>query len=706
MGVHRVTPICRAYAHRVLDRPLEELLAEASRPASEAPARHLLAEGLHPADDALPRRLPLLHVRPAAARAASAPTSRADEVLAIARAGAAAGCHEALFTLGDKPELRYRAAREELAALGCETTIEYLARMCAARARRDRAAPARERRRADARRARARCATVDGLAGDDARDASDRLSERGGPHFGSPDKLPGAAARDARGRRRAARSRSRPGSWSASARPARSGSTRSWRSPRLPRAPRPRAGGDRPELPREAGHGDGRARPSRRSTSSSGRRAAARLVLPPERAPPGAAEPLLRRLPAPARRRDRRLGRRLAGDDRPREPRGAVAGARAAARGDRGGAASRSRRACPSTRSTSRPRALAASRASLPRGADARRDAGRPRARGRAGPPAPRRRSPFRCAGATRVGRSRRARRAVGERARRGRVATLCSPARGDELARASSPPPTSSAARRTATTSPTSSRGTSTTRTSALQVRLLRVLEGQARREPARRAVPPPARRDRRAARARRGSAARPRSASRAASTPASTATTTLESCAAVKDAAARHPRARLHRARGLAGRGDARRCRSPTTSRGCATPASRRCPGTAAEILDDEVRARPLPRQGHDRAVARGAPTPRTGRAALEHHDHVRPRRAAACTWARHLLARPRPAAGDGRLHRVRAAARSCTWRRRSTCKGRARRGPTFREALLMHAVARLALHPLDRRTSRPRG
>src|SRR3954463_13398293 len=52
----------------------------------------------------------------------------ADEVLDIARAGAAAGCTEALFTLGDKPELRYRVAREELAALGCETTIEYLAR--------------------------------------------------------------------------------------------------------------------------------------------------------------------------------------------------------------------------------------------------------------------------------------------------------------------------------------------------------------------------------------------------------------------------------------------------------------------------------------------------------------------------------------------------------------------------------------------------
>src|SRR3954462_15952339 len=51
-----------------------------------------------------------------------------DEVLEVARAGAAAGCKEALCTLGDKPELRYRVAREELAALGCATTLEYLAR--------------------------------------------------------------------------------------------------------------------------------------------------------------------------------------------------------------------------------------------------------------------------------------------------------------------------------------------------------------------------------------------------------------------------------------------------------------------------------------------------------------------------------------------------------------------------------------------------
>jgi FO synthase len=47
----------------------------------------------------------------------------ADEVLAIAQAGKEASCREALFTLGDKPELRYRLAVEELAALGHATTL-------------------------------------------------------------------------------------------------------------------------------------------------------------------------------------------------------------------------------------------------------------------------------------------------------------------------------------------------------------------------------------------------------------------------------------------------------------------------------------------------------------------------------------------------------------------------------------------------------
>lgn len=52
-----------------------------------------------------------------------------EEVLGLARAAAQVGCREALFTLGERPERRYRVAREELAALGCESTVEYLARV-------------------------------------------------------------------------------------------------------------------------------------------------------------------------------------------------------------------------------------------------------------------------------------------------------------------------------------------------------------------------------------------------------------------------------------------------------------------------------------------------------------------------------------------------------------------------------------------------
>src|ERR1700681_1244836 len=54
-----------------------------------------------------------------------------DKVLAIARAGVAAGCTAALVTLVDKPELRSQAARDALKALGHETTISYLTAMCA-----------------------------------------------------------------------------------------------------------------------------------------------------------------------------------------------------------------------------------------------------------------------------------------------------------------------------------------------------------------------------------------------------------------------------------------------------------------------------------------------------------------------------------------------------------------------------------------------
>ena len=52
-----------------------------------------------------------------------------EQVLEIARAGQAAGCAEALFTLGDKPELKWKPAAEGLAALGHATTLDYLGAM-------------------------------------------------------------------------------------------------------------------------------------------------------------------------------------------------------------------------------------------------------------------------------------------------------------------------------------------------------------------------------------------------------------------------------------------------------------------------------------------------------------------------------------------------------------------------------------------------
>jgi FO synthase len=58
------------------------------------------------------------------------PYLSADEVVKIARQGAAAGCHEALFTLGEQPEARYPDARAWLALHGYTSTVDYLVAMC------------------------------------------------------------------------------------------------------------------------------------------------------------------------------------------------------------------------------------------------------------------------------------------------------------------------------------------------------------------------------------------------------------------------------------------------------------------------------------------------------------------------------------------------------------------------------------------------
>ena len=55
-----------------------------------------------------------------------------EQVLTVAREGAALGCKEALFTLGDRPENRWPAAREWLDAHGYESTLHYVADMALA----------------------------------------------------------------------------------------------------------------------------------------------------------------------------------------------------------------------------------------------------------------------------------------------------------------------------------------------------------------------------------------------------------------------------------------------------------------------------------------------------------------------------------------------------------------------------------------------
>ena len=112
-----------------------------------------------------------------------------DEVLAIARAGAKAGCTEALFTLGDKPELRWRQARDALAEMGHASTIEYLVAMCDLVLRETGLLPHANPGVMTAAELGA-LREVTASQGIMLESTSERLCEPGGVHHGSPDKHP------------------------------------------------------------------------------------------------------------------------------------------------------------------------------------------------------------------------------------------------------------------------------------------------------------------------------------------------------------------------------------------------------------------------------------------------------------------------------------------------------------------------------------
>lgn len=112
-----------------------------------------------------------------------------EEVLQVAQAGAAVGCKEALFTLGDKPELRYSVARDELNALGYASTLEYLAAAAQAVIEQTGLLPHLNPGVMDAEQL-LRLRSVSVSMGLMLETASERLSERGMPHARSPDKVP------------------------------------------------------------------------------------------------------------------------------------------------------------------------------------------------------------------------------------------------------------------------------------------------------------------------------------------------------------------------------------------------------------------------------------------------------------------------------------------------------------------------------------
>jgi FO synthase len=117
------------------------------------------------------------------------PYMSVEQVLELTREGAAMGCKEALFTLGERPELRYSAARNALAEMGFETTLQYLAHVAEIVHRETGMMP----------HINAGCMSDEEMLtlrktsfsmGIMLESASSRLCEKGQPHFGSPDKDP------------------------------------------------------------------------------------------------------------------------------------------------------------------------------------------------------------------------------------------------------------------------------------------------------------------------------------------------------------------------------------------------------------------------------------------------------------------------------------------------------------------------------------
>lgn len=112
-----------------------------------------------------------------------------DQVMAVVEGGAALGCKEVLFSLGEKPERRYDMARDALAALGHDRMTDYLRAMCERVLAETGLLPHVNAGTLDDHEI-AMLKPVSGSMGMMLESVSKRLCEPGGPHHGCPDKVP------------------------------------------------------------------------------------------------------------------------------------------------------------------------------------------------------------------------------------------------------------------------------------------------------------------------------------------------------------------------------------------------------------------------------------------------------------------------------------------------------------------------------------
>jgi FO synthase len=123
-----------------------------------------------------------------------APFLTPEEAVAIAEAGRTMGCKEALFTLGDRPEERYPVARTWLEERGHRSTLDYV-RAVAIRVIEETGLLPHLNPGVMSYEELARLKHVAASMGLMLETSSDRLAQRGGPHFGSPDKAPAVRLR-------------------------------------------------------------------------------------------------------------------------------------------------------------------------------------------------------------------------------------------------------------------------------------------------------------------------------------------------------------------------------------------------------------------------------------------------------------------------------------------------------------------------------